>query len=176
MPYNWYIIKCRTQYEKKIKGQIEKAIESTGLQEKIKRIVIPHEEVVDIRKNKRYVKQEPYFKGYLFAEMEMDKKTYWIIKNITGVSGFLGGHNPTPLTETEAKSLVEGIESPAKTRPRPTVIYEKDESVRITSGPFKHFIGTVEDINEERGKLKVMVTIFGRPTPVELDFFQVEKM
>jgi transcriptional antiterminator NusG len=176
MAVGWYVIRCRSEYEKKIKAQIEKAVESAGLQSKIKRIIIPHEEVVEIKKNKKLIKEMPYYKGYLFAELEMDKDTYWLFRNIQGVSGFLGGSHPAALSDPEVKSLIDVIESPAKTRPRPAVVYEKDESVQITDGPFKHFVGTVEDINEERGKLKIMVTIFGRPTPVELDFFQVEKM
>jgi transcriptional antiterminator NusG len=107
--------------------------------------------------------------------MEIDNETYWLVRNTAGVTGFLGGVKPVAMPEDEVKNLVETMTTPA-TKPRPAITFDKEENVRIIEGPFKHFIGVVEEVNEERGKLKVMVTIFGRPTPVELDFLQVEKL
>jgi transcriptional antiterminator NusG len=108
--------------------------------------------------------------------MVIDQKTFWLVRNTPGVSGFLGGTKPTPLSEEEQKNLLDFIERPAQTKPKLAVTYERGESVRIIDGPFTHFVGVVEDTNEERGKLKIMVTVFGRPTPVELDFLQVERI
>jgi len=172
----WYVVSCRSEWEKKIGALIKKAIENLGLQNKIFQVIVPNEEVIEIKQNKKHVKERPYFTGYLFVEMEMDQDTYWVIRNIPGVSGFLGGVKPTPMSEEEIINLQELISKPPETRPKLAVSFEKEESVRIIDGPFKHFMGAVESVDEERGKLKIMVTIFGRPTPIELDFFRGEKM
>jgi transcriptional antiterminator NusG len=172
----WYVIRTYSQYEKKVKEALEKAIENLNLKDKILKVVVPYEEIVEIRKNKKYIKQRPFFPGYVFVNMIFDQNIYWIIKNIAGVSGFLGGTHPAPLSEEEEKNILQFITQPVQTKPKPAVSFEKGENVSIIDGPFKHFVGTVEDVNEEKGKLKIMVTIFGRQTPVELDFFQVEKM
>lgn len=172
----WYIIRTYSQHEKKVKESIKQAVENLNLKDKIFQAVIPYEEVVEIRKNKKYIKQRPFFPGYVFTDMIIDQEIYWLIKNIAGVSGFLGGTQPTPLSEQEKDNLLNLISKPVQAKPKPAVSYEKGESVTIIDGPFRHFVGAVEEINEEKGKLKIMVTIFGRQTPVELDFFQVEKM
>ncbi|OGS20659.1 MAG: transcription termination/antitermination factor NusG, partial [Elusimicrobia bacterium RIFOXYA2_FULL_40_6] len=153
---------------------LEKTIANLALGEKIFKVVVPYEEVVELRRNKKYVKNRPYFTGYVFVEMDLDQDTYWVVKNTSGVSGFLGGTTPIPLPEDEIQNLIGIIERPAQVKP--SISFEKDETVRIIDGPFVHFMGVVEEINEEKGKLKVMVTIFGRSTPVELNFFQVEKI
>jgi len=108
--------------------------------------------------------------------MTINNETYWLIRNTAGVTGFLGGVKPVPMGEDEVANLISTIVNPESAKPRPAVTFKKEESVRISEGPFKHFIGVVEDINQEKGKLKVMITIFGRPIPVELDFLQVEKI
>ncbi|MFA7074650.1 MAG: transcription termination/antitermination NusG family protein, partial [Endomicrobiaceae bacterium] len=113
---------------------------------------------------------------YVFIEMTINNETYWLVRNTTGVTGFLGGVKPIPMAEDEVANLINAVVNPDGAKPRPAILFEKEENVRITEGPFKHFIGVVEEINQEKGKLKVMVTIFGRPTPVELDFLQVEKI
>lgn len=172
----WYVIRTYSQYEKKVKEAIEQAIKNLNLQSKIFEVVIPFEEIVEIKKNKKHLKQRPYFPGYVFADMILENEVYWIIKNISGVSGFLGGTHPTPLSEMEKENFLGLKSQPVLTKPKPAVSFEKSESVTIIDGPFKHFAGTVEEVNEEKGKLKIMVTIFGRQTPVELDFFQVEKV
>ncbi|MFN3966555.1 MAG: transcription termination/antitermination protein NusG [Endomicrobiia bacterium] len=176
MSRGWYVVRTRSEHEKKVKQAIEKNVSMLGLQNKIFKVVVPSEEIVQLKKNKKYIKERPYFTGYIFIDMDLDTKTYWFIRNTPGVSGFLGGTHPNPLTEEEVKNLIEITEQPSHTKPKPAVSFEKEESVRITDGPFRHFVGVVEEVNEEKGKLKVMVTIFGRPTPVELDFFQVEKI
>ena len=108
--------------------------------------------------------------------MTINNETYWLVRNTTGVTGFLGGVKPIPMAEEEVANLINAVANPESAKPRPAISFAKDENVRITEGPFKHFIGVVGDINQEKGKLKVMVTIFGRPVPVELDFLQVEKV
>lgn len=173
--HSWYVIRTHSGYEKKVKASLEQAVNNLGLQNKIPQIVVPSEEVVEIRNNKRYVKERPFFPGYVFIEMALDNDVYWLVRNTTGVSGFLGGVRPIPMSEEEVNNLKELISKPA-TKPKPAVLFEKGETVRIIDGPFQHFLGSIEEIDEQRGKLKIMVTIFGRATPIVLNFFQVEKL
>lgn len=172
----WYIVHTYSGHEDKVKANLERSVESSGLKDKLNRVVIPTEEVVEVKKNKRYVKKRKFFPGYIMVDMVVDNDTYWLIRNTPGVTGFLGGVKPIPLPEDEVKNILELVEAPSTAKPKPAVLFDKGESVRIIDGPFRHFIGSVEEINSERGKLKVMVSIFGRPTPVELDFLQVEKL
>ena len=173
---NWYVVRTYSQHEKKVRASRETAITNLSLQNKIFQIEIPFEEVVELRKNKRYIKEQPFFIGYVFVDMIIDQETYWLIRNTQGVSGFLGGSKPSPLSGEEKQNLLDFIAHPTQAKPKLAVTYERGESVRIADGPFTHFVGVVEDANEERGKLKIMVTVFGRSTPVELDFLQVEKI
>ena len=129
-----------------------------------------------IKQNKKSVKKRKFFPGYVLVEMALDNDTYWLIKGIRGVSGFLGDPNPIPLPDGEIQGIMELTVESAQSKPKPAVQFEKGETVRITEGPFRHFIGVVEELNEPKAKLKLMVTVFDRPTPVELDFLQVEKM
>jgi transcription termination/antitermination protein NusG len=173
----WYIIHTQTLKEDKVKNAIEMELEKDpASKEKITKIFIPTEEVVELRKNKKYVRKRKFFPGYILVQMILDDSTYWVVRNIPGVSGFLGGLKPTPLPEGEAERLMETTVASIGAKPKPAVTFEKDENVRIIEGPFANFVGVVEEINEERAKLRVMVTIFGRSTPVELDFLQVEKI
>lgn len=172
----WYIVHTYSGHEDKVRANLERTVQSIGLKDKFFRVVIPTEEVVEVKKNKRYVKKRKFFPGYIMVDMVVDNDTYWMVRNTPGVTGFLGGVKPIPLPEEEIKNILELIEAPSTAKPKPAVLFEKGESVRIIDGPFRHFIGSVEEINSERGKLKVMVSIFGRPTPVELDFLQVEKL
>ena len=176
MSTQWYVVHTYSGHEDRVKSSLDKAVANLGLQERIKNIVVPTEEVVEIRRNKKHLKKRKFFPGYVFIEMIIDNETYWLVRNTAGVTGFLGGVKPAAMPEDEVKNLIEAVSSPEGARPRPAITFEKEENVRIIEGPFKHFIGIVEEVNEERGKLKVMVTIFGRPTPVELDFLQVEKL
>ncbi|OGS46920.1 MAG: transcription termination/antitermination factor NusG [Elusimicrobia bacterium RIFOXYD2_FULL_34_15] len=176
MALKWYVIHTLTNYEERVKQELEKQIANLNLSKKLGQILIPTEEVVEIKKNKKVTKKRRYFPGYVFIEMEIDNETYWLVSNTTGVSSFLGGLKPTPLPEDEIKNIVNLVEAPPPLKPKPAIVFEKEESVRIIEGPFANFIGVIEDVNEEKGKLKVMVSIFGRSTPVELDFLQVEKL
>jgi transcriptional antiterminator NusG len=175
LPQNWYIVRTRTSFERKVKESILLKVKNLSLENKIFQVIVPTEEIIKIKKNKKNITQKPYFSGYVFVDMILDQDTYWIVRNTPGVSGFLGGDIPAPLSDEEKRSFIDMITKPMS-KPKPAVTFDRNETVRIIDGPFKHFMAVVDDINEERGKLKVMVTIFGRPTPFELDFFQVEKV
>lgn len=172
----FYIVHTQTGYEDRVKAHLEKAVQGLGLDGKIGRILVPMEEVVEIRKNKRVLKKRKFFPGYVLVEMDIENQTYWLIRNTPGVTGFLGGPRPTALPEHEAKTMIELATAPPAAKPKSAIVFEPDESVRITEGPFTNFIGVIDEVNEEKGKLRAMVTIFGRQTPVELDFLQVEKI
>jgi transcriptional antiterminator NusG len=176
MANQWFVIHTYSGYEDRVKTNLEKAVINLSLQERISQILVPTEDVVEIKSNKKRFRKRKFYPGYVFIEMTIDNETYWLVRNTAGVTGFLGGIKPVPMPEEEVKNLMETINPASGSRPKPAISFEKEENVRIIEGPFKHFIGIVEEINEEKGKLKVMVTIFGRPTPVELDFLQVEKL
>ena len=176
MEKKWYVIHAYTGHEDRVKGNLEKLIGTQGWLDKIGEITIPTEEIIEIRKNKKKVSKRKFFPGYVLIEMVVDNETFWAVRNIPGVTGFLGGMNPIPLRDEEVKNIITLMETQAQAKPKPAVLFEKDETIRIIEGPFANFIGVVEEVNEEKGKLKAMVTIFGRSTPVELDFLQVEKV
>src|SRR3989339_1605103 len=172
----WYVVHTYSGHEDRVKSSLEKAVKNLSLEDRVAQILVPTEAVVEIKRNKKYVRKRKFYPGYCFMEMVVDNETYWLVRNTAGVTGFLGGVKPAPMPEDEVKNLLEITLSPSGARPRPMVMFDKEENVRIIEGPFKHFVGVVEEVNEEKGKLKVMVTIFGRPTPVELHFLQVEKI
>jgi transcriptional antiterminator NusG len=172
----WFVVHTYSGHEDRVKSNLDKSVINLGIQDQIAQILVPTEEVVEIKRNKKYVRKRKFYPGYVFMDMIMNNETYWLVRNTAGVTGFLGGVKPAPMPEDEVKNLVDILASPSGAKPRPLVTFEKEENVRIIEGPFKHFIGIVEEVNEEKGKLKVMVTIFGRPTPVELHFLQVEKL
>ncbi|MBI4056430.1 MAG: transcription termination/antitermination factor NusG [Elusimicrobia bacterium] len=176
MDRGWYVVHTQSGYENKVKDTLEQRAQIQNMASKIYQVLIPTEEVVEIKKNKRVVKKRKFFPGYVLLDMTVDNETYWLVKNIPGVTGFLGDPKPTPLPQEEIQGILELTTSSAESKPKPAVQFERGETVRITDGPFRHFIGAVEDVNEPKAKLKAMVTIFGRPTPVELDFLQVEKI
>ncbi len=176
MAKQWYVVHTYSGHEDKVKNSIERTVENLNMKDMISQVLVPTEDVVSVKNNKKKVRKKKFYPGYVFIEMVINNETYWIVRNTTGVTGFLGGVKPTPMAEAEVAVLLNAAADPDSAKPRPAVSFEKEENVRITEGPFKHFIGVVEEINQEKGKLKVMVTIFGRPTPVELDFLQVEKI
>ncbi len=176
MAKQWYVVHTYSGHEDKVKNSIERTVENLNMKDMISQVLVPTEDVVSVKNNKKKVRKKKFYPGYVFIEMVINNETYWIVRNTTGVTGFLGGVKPTPMAESEVAVLLNAAADPDSAKPRPAVSFEKEENVRITEGPFKHFIGVVEEINQEKGKLKVMVTIFGRPTPVELDFLQVEKI
>ncbi|MHB2027135.1 MAG: transcription termination/antitermination protein NusG [Elusimicrobiota bacterium] len=172
----WYIVHTQSGHEDRVKTKLEEKIQAERLQDKIFSIMIPSENVVMVKKNKKIVSKRKFFPGYVLVDMMVDEQTYWIVKAVPGVSGFLGEPRPTPLPQEEISAILELTTAAAADKPKPAVIFERGENIRITEGPFRHFVGIVEDVNSAKAKIKAMVTIFGRPTPVELDFLQVEKV
>jgi len=176
MQRGWYILHTQSGHEDKVKGTLERRIQQEGFQDRVFAVLIPTEDVVEVKKNKKVVRKRKFFPGYVLLDMVIENETYWFVKSVPGVTGFLGEPKPVPLPPEEIQGIVDLTTTAAEGKPRPAVQFERGETVRITEGPFRHFIGIVEDVNEPKAKLKAMVTIFGRPTPVELDFLQVEKL
>lgn len=176
MDRGWYVVHTQSGWEDRVRSHLEQKVASENLKGKVFQVLIPTERVVEVKKNKKSEKKRKFFPGYILLDMVVDNETYWVVKNINGVTGFLGEPRPQPLPDTEISQILELTNESATGKPKPAVQFEKGENVRITEGPFRHFIGVVEDVNEPKAKVKAMVTIFGRPTPVELDFLQVEKL
>lgn len=176
MARGWYVIHTYSGHEDKVKTLIEKSAAQNKLADHIFKLLIPTEDVVEMRRSKKQVRKRKFFPGYVLVDMDVNNQTYWLVRNTAGVTGFLGGVNPTPLPEGEMQSLLQLTEAPADHKPRPAVLFDKGEKIRIKEGPFRHFYGIVEEVNEDRAKLRVTVDIFGRSTPVELDYLQVEKL
>lgn len=173
---HWYILHAYSGFERKVKESIESRIQAFGLESKIKQIVIPTEAVTETVNGKKRTVERVFLPGYVLIEMELDNQIWHIIKETPRVTGFLGtGDKPVALNDAEISSLLNRSEE-AKEKPRQKIKFEKNESVRITEGPFANFNGIVDEVNEDRSTLKVMVTIFGRSTPVELEFGKVEKI
>src|SRR5579859_3864717 len=173
--FKWYIIHAYSGFERKVRESLESRITAFGLQNRIGRIMIPTEPVTELRNGKKYTIDRVFLPGYVLVEMELDNDLWHVIKNTPRVTGFLGtGDKPVSLTEQEVSSILFRTDV-SKDKPRMKIKFEKNESVRITEGPFANFNGVVDEVNEDRETLKVMVTIFGRSTPVELEFGKVEK-
>ena len=173
-PTAWYVVHVQTGYEEKVKRKILLDAETHQMGEQVLQALVPTEEVREVKQNKEIRHQRKFFPSYVLVQMKMTSEAYWFIRNITGVTGFLGGATPVPLPEEEVADILDRINNPGG-KPKYLVEFKRGESVRITEGPFKHFIGVVEEVNEQKNKLKVMVTVFDRATPVEVDFLQVEK-
>lgn len=173
---NWYVVHTQTGSEDKVKTSLENRVTSGGLQDLIIKVIIPTEQISEIRAGKRKISQRKFFPGYLLVEMELNEKTYFLIKTTPGVTGFIGlGKKPMPLPQAEVDNILKRTEE-TQVKPSPKTIFEKGEQVRITEGPFVNFNGSIDGIYPEKGKLKVNVLIFGRATPVELEYWQVEKI
>ena len=174
-PKNWYIIHTYSGFENKVQESLRTRAEAFGFADKIGQILIPTEEVVELRNGKKVTSKRLVYPGYVLVEMEMNDALWHEVKNTPRVTGFVGGGNsPVPLSPEEVDSILNRQASSAA-RPRPKMTFEKNDPVRIVDGPFANFSGKVDEVNPERGTLRVMVTIFGRATPVELEFLQVEK-
>ncbi|MFH1995557.1 MAG: transcription termination/antitermination protein NusG [Candidatus Omnitrophota bacterium] len=176
MAKNWYVIHTLTGYEDKVKSALDKKIEVGGGNSAISQVMIPTEQVAEIKGGKKKISQRKFFPGYVLVEMELTDDSWYAIKTTAGVSGFVGaGSRPVPLSETEIEAILKEAQS-SKEKPIPKVLFEKGESVRVIEGPFINFNGSVDEVNLTKGKLKVMISIFGRATPIELEMWQVEKM
>ncbi len=173
----WYIIHTYSGFERKVKESIEARVRADErLAPKIGKVLIPTESVTEVRGGKKYTSERMFYPGYVLVEMDMDDNVWHVVKSTPRVTGFVGtGQQPTPLSEEEVKQIVYRV-ADSREKPKLKVKFEKNESVRISEGPFASFTGVVDEVNEDRETLKVMVTIFGRSTPVELEFGQVEKV
>jgi transcriptional antiterminator NusG len=171
---HWYIVHTYSGYEERVKRNLEQRIKFMDAENKIFQVVIPTEDEIEIRSGQRRTVTKKIFPGYVLVEMNMDDDSWHVVRNTPGITGFVGGGNkPTPLAENEVKSILKQMEEGA---PQVKVGFRKGESVRVVDGPFTDFIGTVDEINMGKGKVKVMLTLFGRETSVELDFLQVERL
>jgi transcription termination/antitermination protein NusG len=176
MEQNWYVIHTYSGFENKVKASIEQKTAALGLADRISKILIPTEEVVELRKGKKRISTRKFFPGYLLIKMEMTDELWYLVKNTPKVTGFVGpGTKPVAISEEEAEDIIKQLETGGD-RPRHRVMYVAGESVRIIDGPFTNFSGVVEEVKPDKGRLKVMVSIFGRSTPVDLDFLQVERI
>jgi transcriptional antiterminator NusG len=172
----WYIVHVYSGFENKVKLALKEKIASSGHKSKFGDILVPTEEIVDLVKGKRKTSSRKFYPGYILIRMELDEDTWHIVNQTSKVTGFLGGNNkPIPLRDEEAQEIIDKIEA-GKKKPRPKYYFEAGDDIRVTDGPFTNFNGTVEDVNPEKGKIRVLVSIFGRSTPVELDFVQVTKL
>ena len=173
----WYIIHTYSGFERKVKESIESRVRAyPELEHRIGRVLIPTESVTEVRGGKKYTSERMFYPGYVLVEMDMDDNVWHVVKGTPRVTGFVGtGQQPTPLSEEEVQQIVYRV-ADSKEKPKLKVKFEKNEKVRITEGPFASFTGDIDEVNEDRETLKVMVTIFGRSTPVELGFGQVEKV
>jgi transcription termination/antitermination protein NusG len=170
----WYVIHCYSGYENKVSHNLEQRIETMGMQDKIFDVVVPTEEEIEVKEGRRRTVERRVFPGYILVQMIMDEDSWYVVRNTPGVTGFVGmGTEPTALRQEEVQAIMKRMEAEA---PRVKVTYKVGQKVRITDGPFADFMGTVQEIDVDRAKVKVFVSFFGRETPVELDFLQVEKM
>jgi transcriptional antiterminator NusG len=174
MDPRWYVIHTYAGYENKVKSNLEHRIASMDMGEMIFKVVVPTEDVMEIKAGKKEVVQKKMLPGYILVQMDLDDDSWYVVRNTPGVTGFVGSSaKPTPLTELEAEKL---LQRPTAEKPRPTTEFEDGMSVRVAAGPFADMSGTISEINIDQSKLKVMVSIFGRETPVELTFDQVVKL
>jgi transcription termination/antitermination protein NusG len=169
----WYVIHCYSGYENKVQHNLEQRVETMGMKDKIFDVVIPTQEQIEIREGKRRTVEQKIFPGYVLVNMILTEESWFVVRNTPGVTGFVGmGNDPTPLRQEEVNQIIKRMEAES---PTVNVTYKIGERVRIIDGPFNDFRGIVSDIDMERAKVRVMVSFFGRETPVELDFLQVEK-
>ncbi|MCX5706917.1 MAG: transcription termination/antitermination protein NusG [Candidatus Omnitrophica bacterium] len=176
MMKNWYVVHTQTGLEDKVKTSLENKVASNNMQELISSVIIPTEQISEVRSGKKKISQRKFFPGYLLVEMELNEQTYLFVKNSPGITGFIGlGRKPMPLPQSEVDNILKKTKD-TQVKPSPKVVFEKGEQVRVTEGPFQNFNGTIDEVHPEKGKIKVSVSIFGRSTPVELEYWQVERV
>ncbi len=176
MALQWYVVHAYSNFEHKVKESLIERVRRAGLQDKFGEVLVPTEEVVEMREGQRRKSERKFFPGYVLVQMEMDDETWHLVKEVPKVLGFIGGSSdkPAPITDKEAQAILNRVQEGVD-KPRPKVLFEPGEVVRVTEGPFNDFSGLVENVNYEKSKVRVAVQILGRSTPVELDFSQVEK-
>jgi transcriptional antiterminator NusG len=176
MTMRWYVVHTYSGFEKSVSRSLKEHIRRAGMEDKFGEILVPTEEVMEMKSGQKRTSERKFFPGYVLVQMEMTDETWHLVKNVPKVSGFIGGSGmkPTPITDKEAEAIVQQVKEGVE-KPRPKFSFMPGEQVRVIDGPFADFNGTVEDVNFEKSKLKVSVSIFGRMTPVELEFSQVEK-
>ena len=173
---DWYVLHTYSGYEKKVRDQLRERLRQEGFSEHVGRILVPEEDVVEIRAGKRKVSKRMFFPGYVMIEMKMSDKVWYVVKETQRITGFLGdAHSPVALSFEEVDRMMEQITGDTD-KPKPKFSYSVGETVRVTDGPFANFTGVLDEVNMDRAKVKVMVSIFGRSTPVELEFSQIEKL
>jgi transcriptional antiterminator NusG len=176
MAKRWYIVHAYSNFERKVAESIKERAAAAGLSDLFDEVLVPMEEVVEMRRGRKVSSERKFFPGYVLVKMELNDETYHLIKSTPKVTGFLGTENkPIPITEEEAGRILQQVQEGVE-RPKPSVTFEIGEQVRVADGPFASFNGLVEEVDEERARLKVAVSIFGRATPVELEYAQVEKL
>ena len=176
MALNWYIIHVYSGFENKVKSALVERVAAAPHPEKFGEIVVPTEQIVELVKGKRKTSSRKFYPGYLLVQLELDDETWHIVNDTAKVTGFLGERDkPTPISDEEADQILSRMEA-GKLKPKPKYFFEYGDEIRVIDGPFTNFNGTVEEVNPEKGKIRVLVSIFGRSTPVELDFVQVTKL
>jgi transcriptional antiterminator NusG len=176
MAKRWYIVHAYSNFEKKVAESIKEKAQAAGLSDLFDEILVPTEKVVEVRRGRKVDAERKFFPGYVLVKMDMTDEAYHLIKNTPKVTGFLGADSrPVPITEAEAQHILQQVQEGVE-RPKPSISFDVGEQVRVSDGPFASFNGLVEEIDEERARLKVAVSIFGRATPVELEYGQVEKL
>lgn len=176
MSKRWYVVHAYSGFEKSVHRALVERIARSEMQDKFGQILVPVEEVIEMKGGQKNISERKFFPGYVLVEMEMTDETWHLVKNTPKVTGFVGGSamKPTPISQKEVDSIIQQVKEGVE-KPRPKILFEVGEAVRVKEGPFTDFHGSVEDVNYDKSKLRVSVTIFGRATPVELDFGQVEK-
>jgi transcriptional antiterminator NusG len=180
MAHEWYVIQVLSGWEQKVKETLEKRIQMEGMQERILRILIPTESVSEVKSGKKKISKRKFFPGYILLQMEITEESWYFVTETNGILGFPGlsgsfRGNPVPLLEQEMEGILDQSEG-TKEKVKPKIHFDKGENIKVTDGPFVNFSGVVDEVNPDRGKLKVMVLIFGRSTPVELEYWQVERI
>jgi len=172
----WYIVHVYSGFESKVKAALEERMASFPNPEKFAEVLVPTEEIVELVKGKRKTSARKFYPGYILIKMELDDETWHVVNSTAKVSGFLGGRErPAPISDEEAEQIIKRMEA-GKDKPQPKYFFESGDEIRVIDGPFKNFNGTVDEVNPEKGKIRVLVSIFGRATPVELEFVQVTKL
>jgi len=176
MAMQWYVVHAYSGFEKSVMRALKERIERAGMQDQFGEILVPVEEVVEMKGGQKRTSERKFFPGYVLVQMEMNDASWHLVKSTAKVTGFVGGtaNKPAPISEREVQAIMQQMQEGVE-KPKPKIIFEAGEMVRVTDGPFTDFNGSVEEVNYDKSKLRVSVTIFGRPTPVELDFSQVEK-